>query len=110
VFGASEVDATGVIKVLAIPSAFKTVLASFIHSRKLVPSALRGANSNDCILFSRKVGLVDMICTLGIMLAISRSNQERIYILKCLIDMMRRYMRGYLQGMMSKYMRSTDRY
>jgi hypothetical protein len=74
--GASEVEAIGVIRVLAMPSAFKTVLASFIHSKKFVPSELNGVNIKDCILLSRKEGFVDITSLRGGLLAINSYIQR----------------------------------
>jgi len=54
--GASEVEATGVIRVLARSSALRTVFASFIHSRKLVPSELKGGNIRACSRDSTTAG------------------------------------------------------
>ena len=42
--GAEEVDATGVINVLAKSSALRTVFVSLIHSKKLESSEFKGGN------------------------------------------------------------------
>lgn len=56
--GAVEVDAIGVISVLAKSSTFSIVFSSLIHSRKLEPSDFRGRNINAWSQDSATVGYV----------------------------------------------------
>jgi hypothetical protein len=44
----ADVEATGVMRVRAKFSALNTVFTSLIHSKKLVPSTLRGGNIKAC--------------------------------------------------------------
>jgi hypothetical protein len=73
-FGASDVEATGVINVLAKSSALSTVLASLIHSRKLVPSELRGGNIRACSRDSTTAGAKVAWVSLLNLFIVSREN------------------------------------